>query len=182
MNKVPNLDINSRRFRRSLSNENVSQSGMISIERAADRYKVISKSIDDIKSQLHPDSLTEIRDLLDEIKSCVLFDNLNIGSEIKSMRHNIYNLVMGIESSPRILSRVDAIVGNGQVILTKLGATKREIVEDLESHDEALHRKLDRIIKTQEELLETQSELEQRIKSIESIILKINDSPENDDV
>jgi len=111
-----------------------------SIERIAEQYRQLDKSINEIKN-IDLDSMTHIKDLLSEIKACVLFDNNNIGDEIKIIRDKIHELSTKHSLSPRILSRIDAIVGNTQMTILKFDRFVKEYKSEarLDKNNKELH-------------------------------------------
>ena len=83
---------------------------------------------------------------VEEIKDAILCDGLNLGNEIKSIRGELNGLVHESVHSPRtkILSRMDATIGNTQMLLKSIHTLMNELkhvyeaVDVIESRDASL--------------------------------------------
>jgi hypothetical protein len=200
--KIPSLDIAKvtgdteilgiKRSRSYSCLESLVESRIVSLERASAQYKNISKSIDDIKEHLNDNSLSSIKDILNDLRTHILFEYLNIGHEIKSVKSNLGTIISGMESSPRVISRVDAVVGNGQALINRFDGMKKEIMNDIYDHDRVVQIRIDRIEETQDKMLDmicnvvkAQDRFNRCMLNIERILEKIEkdyseeDSSEN---
>lgn len=83
-----------------------------------DEYKNITKEVN------------EIKETVSILKECILFEELNIGSEIKNIRKDLYSLVVDFSKTPRMLSRCDAAVGNTQMLINRFEKMRKEMTDD----------------------------------------------------
>lgn len=146
----------------------------VSISQLIDQYKILSSSIEDIKVGLG--AITTSSSTAELLDDCI--------KEFKIMKTHLY----GIESSPRFLSRVDAVVANSQVLINRFDIMKKEILTDIEDNDSTINGRIDRVIDIQKSILETQYRIDgvlnlllNKISKVEEIIIEIDETNISED-
>jgi hypothetical protein len=119
----------------------------------------------------HRKTLIEIETIksqLEVIRSCVFLEDLKIGNEIVEIKKQVHSIFKEIESTPRLLSRCDATVGNTQMILSRLIDTKKEIVENISSHDTIVLDMLEMVLKLNNSISSRLERIEKTLKERET--------------
>lgn len=122
----------------------------------------------------HQETLREIETIksqLEVIRSCVLLDDLKIGSEIVEIKKQVQNIFKEIENTPRLISRCDATVGNTQMILSRMIEHKKEIIENVSQNiTQNISHHDDIIVDILEMILKLNNTVVSRLTRIEKLL------------
>jgi len=117
----------------------------LNFEPGSRKFKSLSESqtivkregVGNLTVELHKidTSIEEVKKILNEMKSCIIRDDTDIGQEITSIKIDVHNILTSSDRSPRVLSKVDAVVANSQLLISHFDDKSDALTEDIINRD-----------------------------------------------
>nr|QBK85834.1 MAG: hypothetical protein LCMAC101_04290 [Marseillevirus LCMAC101] len=116
------------------------------------------------------ESIKEVKKILNEMKTCIIRDDTDIGQDITSIKMDVHNILTSSERSPRMLSKFDAVVANSQLLLSHFDDKTDALSENIVNRDSVIVDTLIDLSRSVEDLNTKVNMVSEKISSIEKVI------------
>ncbi len=146
---------------------------------------VKSKSVDSLVLESRKINLLvkDLKEILNEIKATIIYNDADIIKDIASIKYDVHNILTSSDRSPRMLSKIDAVVANSQLLISRFDDRSKVLSAEIVTHDRTVVNSLTNLtvqLMQIEEKMDLLSEKVDLLSEKISDVEKTTDSPKEE--